>query len=161
MALTPWKNKSTGDGGRTENTSLTDFRSQMDRLFDTYVRDPFGGLSQTMGSMLPWSPSVDVAEDSQEVTVRAEIPGIEPNDLDITIQGDQLVISGEKKESTEKRDKDYYHVESRYGSFRRVIPLPAGADPQQVSADFKNGVLIVRVQKTAAAKPKRIQVNAS
>ncbi len=161
MALTPWKNKSTGDGGRTENTSLTDFRSQMDRLFDTYVRDPFGELSQTMGSMLPWSPSVDIAEDTQEVTVRAEVPGIDPNDLDITIQGDQLVISGEKKESTEKKDKDFYHVESRYGSFRRVVPLPAGADSQQVTADFKNGVLTVRVKKTAAAKPKRIDVKTS
>jgi HSP20 family protein len=99
-----------------------------------------------------------VAESDKEVIVRAEIPGIDPKELDVTVTGNQLVVSGEKKESTEKKDKGFYHNETRYGSFRRVIPLPEGVDSEHVDAQYANGVLTLKLQKTPAAAAKKIEI---
>ena len=162
MSLIPWRNKT--NGSRGETTAIAELRSEMDRVFDSFLRDPFGGFNEAFSGLSAarsWSPTVDMAENVDEVTVRAEIPGIDAKDLDIKVQGDQLVIAGEKKESTEKKDGGFYHVESRYGSFRRSLQLPPGTDSQNVSADYNNGVLTIRLKKTPAAKPKKIDVKVS
>ncbi len=95
------------------------------------------------------------------MTVRAELPGIDPKDLDVTVTGNQLVLSGEKKESSEHDGKDFYHSETRYGSFRRMIPLPDGVDTENVDAQYANGVLTLHLKKTAPAAQKRIEVKAT
>lgn len=158
MAIIPWRNKNR-DGGSL--APLAELRTEMDRLFESFMREPFGALSERFGAEVPWVPSIDVAENDKEVTVRAELPGIDPKDLDITVAGNRLMLAGEKKESSEKRDKQFYQVESRYGAFRRVIELPADVDADQVSAGYDNGVLTIRLKKTKAERSKRIEVKSS
>ena len=82
-----------------------------------------------------------MAEDEKELTVRAELPGIDPKDLDVSVVDNHLVLSGEKKESSETKEKGVYHSETRYGSFRRTLPLPEGVDTEHVDAQYTNGVL--------------------
>ena len=133
-------------------------RSEIDRLFDSFVREPFGALDWPSWGGGKWSPAIDVAESDKEVTVRAELPGIDPKDLDVTVAGNQLVLSGEKKESSETKDKGFYHSETRYGSFHRTVPLPEGVDTEHVDAQYANGVLTLRLAKTPQAATKRIEV---
>ena len=157
MALIPWKSKQR-ERSPAEASPLATLRSEIDRLFDSFVREPLGGFEWPFGSERGWSPAVDVAEDEQEFTVRAEVPGLRPEDLDVTISGNHLVLAGEKKESTEKKGKDYYHTESRFGSFQRSIPLPQAVDPENVHAEYANGVLVIHLKKSPSAAAKRIDV---
>ena len=152
----PWRGKQR-EGERAESPLVT-LRSEMDRLFDTFLREPLGTIDWPFVGQGRWSPAVDVAESDEEVVVRAEMPGIDPKDLDVSVSGRQLVLSGEKKESTENEGKDFYHSESRYGSFRRLVQLPEGVDTKNVDAQYANGVLTLRLKKTPAAVPKRIEV---
>jgi HSP20 family protein len=130
----------------------------MDRLLDSFVREPLGGLDWASWGAGKWSPAMDVAENDKELTVRAELPGVDPKELDISVAGNQLVISGEKKESSETQEKDFYHSETRYGSFRRTIALPEGVDTENVDAQYANGVLTLRLNKIAPAAAKKIEV---
>jgi len=157
MGLIPWRQKET-EIGRGEISRLAALRSEMDRLLDSFVREPLAGWEWPFAGGRGWSPALDVAENEREVTVRVEIPGVDPKDLDITVAGGQLTLAGEKKESTEQSGKDFYHTETRYGSFRRSIPLPEAVDPQQVDAEYSNGVLLIRLKKSSSTPSKRIEV---
>src|SRR5438270_6291170 len=129
MTLIPWRGKGKENGG-TALAPLSEFRTEMNRLFDNFFRDPFATMGES-GHMMSWSPSLDVAETDNEVTVRAEIPGADPKDLDISVEGNRLIISGEKKETSEKKEQSFYHRETYYGSFSRQIELPQGVDPEK------------------------------
>jgi len=157
MSLIPWRSKQR-QGTAGETPSLATLRSEMDRLFDTFIREPFGSLEWPFIGQGKWAPAVDVSENDQEVIVHAELPGIDPKDLDVTLSGNQLVLTGEKKESAEKSGKGFYRSEIRFGSFRRSVPLPEGIDPDNVDAQYANGVLTLRLKKLHAAAPKRIEV---
>ena len=143
MSLIPWRNKQ-HDGNPAESAPLATLRNEMDR-------PAFMGGDK-------WWPAIDVIESDKDVTIQAEVPGIDPKEIDVTVTGDQLIISGEKKESSEKKDKGFYHSEARYGSFRRVIPLPEGVDAEHVDANYANGVLTLKIQKTPAAAAKKIEI---
>jgi HSP20 family protein len=156
MSLIPWRSKQR-EGERTESPIVA-LRNEMDRLFDAFVREPFGAVDWPFVGQGRWSPTIDIAESDQEVTVRAELPGIDPKDLDVSVSGNQLVLTGEKKESSEHQGKDYYQSESRYGSFRRSVRLPDGVDAENVDAQYANGVLTLHLKKTPSAVPKRIEV---
>lgn len=157
MNLIPWRNKpQVREGG--ELSPVAALRNEMDRLFDSFFREPFGALDWPLWGQDKWSPAIDVAENDQELTVRAELPGIDPKELDVTVAGNQLVLSGEKKESSEHEGKDFYRSETRYGSFRRSVPLPEGVDTENVDAQYANGVLTLRLKKIAPAAAKRIEV---
>jgi len=160
MALVPWKSKS-AERPEGRQSPIAEFRSEVNRLFDSFLREPFGALSESVASWGRWAPPLDVSESDSEVIVRAEVPGIDPKDLEITVTEDRLTLSGEKKETIEKKDRDVYHRESRYGNFSRTIPLPASIDPAHVSADYSHGVLKVTLKKTPSAKAKKIPVKAS
>ena len=154
MSIVPWRNKrKTG-----ELTALGELRHEMDRLFDSFMRDPLGSLGDPFTAR-HWLPAVDVAETGEEITVRAEIPGVDPKDLEITVAGSRLTIAGEKRESHERSNKDLHLSESRYGSFRRSIDLGGAVDPEQIQAECEQGVLTVKLKKTKAAAAKRIAVN--
>jgi HSP20 family protein len=155
MSLIPWRNKREDVG---EMTPLISFRNEMDRLFDTFHREPFGAMDWPQWGGGKWSPPIDISEDEKELTVRAELPGIEAKDLDISIVDNHLVLSGEKKESSETKEKGVYHSETRYGSFRRTLPLPEGVDTEHVDAQYNNGVLTLHLPKTAPAAQKKIEV---
>lgn len=159
MGLIPWRGKQR-EPVTTEAPSLASLRGEIDRLFDTFVREPFGSLEWPFAGERGWIPAVDLAEDDREVTVRAEVPGMKPEDLDVTISGSQLVLSGEKKQAAASEGKDFYHTESRYGAFQRSIPLPQEVDPENVEAEYAHGVLTVRLKKCPSAVARRIDVRA-
>lgn len=152
MSFIPWRSKRR-ESEPTESSPLATLRSEMDRLFDTFFREPFGAIDWPFTGHGKWSPAIDVAENEQEVIVRAEMPGIDPKDLDVTISGNQLVLTGEKKESSENQGKDFCHTESRFGAFRRSVRLPDGIDAEHVDARYADGVLTMHLKKSRPAAP--------
>ncbi len=123
---------------------------EMDRLFEDFFR--------RSGLPARWGPAVDVVETSDNVIVRAELPGMDPKDVDISISGDTLTIKGEKREEKEDKGKSFYRVERSYGSFCRTISLPAGVEADKAKADYNNGVLEVTLPKSEKVKAKRIPI---
>ena len=131
-------------------------RDRMEQLFENLLADPFRepGLA---GPTL-WSPDIDVREREHDVEVRVELPGLDPADIQINVQGNYLTISGEKKEEREEPAGDYAYREITYGAFQRIVELPEGADPEKAEAQHDKGVLRILIQKKADSKPKRITV---
>jgi len=147
MALVPYR------GRNMPATTLSSLRDEMNELFNRFwstASEPFG--------LAEWSPAMDVSESDDAVLVHAEIPGIDPKDLDISVVGDTLTIRGEKTDETEKCERNYHRVERRYGSFTRSLALPASVDAGKVTATAKQGVLEIRLPKKEEAKAKRIEV---
>jgi HSP20 family protein len=128
----------------------------MDDLFGRFFEDWDWPLAKTQRGT--WWPVIDVAESNDAVIVKAELPGMKSDDIEISVVNNVLTISGEKKESTEEKGESYCHMERRYGSFRRDISVPQGVDPDKVEANYRDGVLIITLPKTEKAKPKRIEV---
>jgi HSP20 family protein len=128
------------------------FREQINRLFDDF----FFGRELTPFRAEPWygafQPHIDVKESAKEITVSAELPGMDEKDIEVLLSGDSLTIKGEKKEEKEEKENNYYRMERRYGSFQRVIPLPVEIDTKKVDASFKKGILHVKLPKTTQAK---------
>jgi HSP20 family protein len=132
-------------------------RNEMDRLWDDY----FGSGRRALQPMEEaWLPAVDVSETGDKVTVKAEIPGMEAKDIEISMVGDTLTIKGEKKVEREEKDENYHMVERSYGSFSRAMKLPAAVDADKVDATYKNGVLTVVLPKKEEVKPKAIEIKA-
>jgi HSP20 family protein len=155
MSLIPWRNKQREE--LPEPFPLGNFRTEMDRLFNSFFGDVFPETERSWG-LTAWGPPLDVEETDKEILVRAEIPGVKAEELDLSIANGALVISGEKKESQERKEKGYFHQERRFGSFRREVPLPAAVDEANVEAEYKDGVLHVKLYKAQEALPKRIPV---
>ncbi|KPK57930.1 MAG: hypothetical protein AMS21_11010 [Gemmatimonas sp. SG8_38_2] len=132
--------------------SFQSMRSLLDELSD--------GLERGVSSEMLWSPAVELAETDGELKFTVELPGIEEKDVEIEVEKDVLTIRGEKREEHRVEDeKSRYHVwERSYGKFSRSFTLPGSVDAEKISADFKKGVLAIRVPKTAAAKARRIEI---
>jgi len=103
-------------------------------------------------------PAVDVEETDEEVIINAEMPGLSEKDFQVELQGQRLILRGEKKFQQEKKDRSYYYAECQYGSFSRVIPLPCEVVAEKAEAKYKNGVLQIRLPKSESAKAHRIQI---
>ncbi len=129
----------------------------VDRLFDEFFCEPVS-VGRFESRWDGFSPSIDARETDKEIIVKAELPGIDEKDIDVSVSEDNLTIRGEKKEEKERKDNGYYRVERSYGAFHREIPLPAGVDTKDVYAGFKNGVLTVKMKKTESAEDKRKKV---
>ena len=108
-----------------------------------------------------WAPLVDITEDPKEYVIKAELPEVKKDEIKIGVQNDVLVISGERKYEKEEKDKKYHRIERAYGSFSRSFTIPEDADPEKVSAEFKEGVLQIHLPKSDRAKPKSIAVKVS
>lgn len=147
---------------RAEEHPFFTLQREMNQMFD----DLFHGFDLTSSgggrSYGAFSPSVDVREDEKEVTVKAELPGMNEKDIEVSLTENGLTIQGEKKAEKEEKGKDYWHRETSYGAFHRVIPLPQGLNTDKVDARFKNGVLTVTLprKEEAKAKGKKIDVKA-
>ena len=126
----------------------------------TIVRwDPFRDFGFTAPNNT-WMPPVDIFQsDEHELVLKAELPDMSREDIDINIENFVLTVKGEKKASAEVKDEQYHHAERRYGSFSRSFSLPTTVDPNRVSAEFKNGVLTVRLPLREDAKPRTIKVD--
>jgi HSP20 family protein len=151
MNLIPWRKPHSVDG------ELFRLRSFVDQVFDRFSREPFGHASTAETS---WRPALDVSETDTEITVRAEVPGVDPKDLDIAVNGSMLSIGGEKSACDEREGEDWWQCERRFGSFKRVLELPASADPDKVTADGENGIVTVRIAKKPGARTRQIEVRA-
>jgi len=160
MSLIPWRNKrESRDLERVSPRALPRLRDQIDELFDRFMHDFWSEGPHWLSERgFGFSTRADLAETDDEVTVKMDLPGVEPKDVDISLEGNVLTIRGEKKEEKEEKKRDYHYVERQFGSFHRSIQLPSTVDPEKVDATFKNGVLTVTVAKRADAKAKRIEV---
>ncbi|HJR18651.1 MAG TPA: Hsp20/alpha crystallin family protein [Actinomycetota bacterium] len=137
---------------------LVSIQDELSRLFGR----TYGGseaLRPSAGGV--WMPSMDVYETEDKIVAKLELPGIDPNNVDVSVEDSTLTISGAREFSDEVKEESYHRVERRYGSFTRAIALPQTADTENVNANFDKGVLTIEVAKVAKAKPKKIQVKAS
>ena len=116
------------------------------------------GQPQGSGTATAWAPALDISERKDAYLVTVELPGVEPDDLDITLEDGLLTIQGERHFAHDSSEQQFHRVERRYGAFRRAITLPAQVQAEQIQASFDNGVLQIVVPKMEEAKPKRIQV---
>jgi HSP20 family protein len=138
--------------------------SEVNRVFD----DMFGSLMRRPGSqqrahqLTEWAPAIDVVTKDSDLVIRAELPGVKQEDVDITLENNVLTISGERKAEQEEERGGYHVRERRYGSFSRSLALPEGLDEGKIHARYDNGVLEVTVEGAAAVQePKRIQIEGS
>ena len=116
------------------------------------------GQPQGSDRAMAWAPALDISERKDAYLVTVELPGVEAEDLDITLEDGLLTIQGERQFTSESSEQQFHRVERRYGAFRRSITLPAQVQAEQIQASFDNGVLQIVVPKMEEAKPKRIQV---
>lgn len=148
FGLIPWRGR----------TGLADFHREMEeafgRLFDEW---PFG-LSLKEGD---WVPPMDISESGKNLVAKVEVPGIDPKDIDISLQGGVLTVRGERKQEKEEREENFHRVERRYGSFCRSIRLPAEVNTEKVKAAYKDGVLTITMPKAKEEATKRIEVKAA
>ena len=147
MVLLPVKKT---ERGRNE---LVRLHNEMDNLIGSIFRD----LDRPVWGRSHW-PAIDIAEKDNEFVVKAEIAGCKAEDVNISVHGNILTISGEKKAEEEKKEKGYYHMERSCGSFRRDLTLAVEVDPAKIDAVCKDGVLTITVPKSEKAKPVKIKV---
>ena len=134
---------------------LSALQNRMSRLFEEQYGDG-REESLTAGAFVP---PVDIYEDEHSVQLKLEVPGIEQKDLDVKVENNVLTVSGERKFEKEEKEENFRRVERRYGSFTRSFTLPNTVNPEDVSADYNDGVLKIRLGKRAEAQPKQIKVN--
>lgn len=145
MELIPWK----------PQRELTSLRREMDNMLSRFFGEaPFSSLFSQ-----EWNPAVDVSETEECVFVKAELPGLEAKDIDVSLMGDRLTIKGEKTKEEEKKGESFHSVERYSGSFQRSFRLPSTVQMDKVEATFEKGVLTVKLPKTEEAKSKEIKIN--
>ncbi len=137
--------------------------SEMNRVFDNML----GGLMRRSGGqqraeVAEWAPAIDVVTEDGDLVIKAELPGVKQEDVDITLQDNVLTVSGQRKAEQEEERGGYYVRERRYGSFSRSLTVPEGVDESKIHARYENGVLEVTVEGAAQVQePKRIQIEGS
>ncbi|NMC44835.1 MAG: Hsp20/alpha crystallin family protein [candidate division Zixibacteria bacterium] len=132
------------------------FPGQLDSFFDDFLRTPFWG--QNDGKYLP---AVDIAESENDYTLTFELPGIDKKDIKVGIEDGVLTVSGERKLSREEKGENFIRTEIAGGSFSRSFTLPKTVDVAKISAEYKDGLLTVKLGKSDVAKPKQIEVKVS
>jgi HSP20 family protein len=145
---------------------LDRLQNEVNRLFEGYTRTPEQQRSSSSGdgsAMAPyqgrvWSPSVDVAETQTEILLRAELPGMRQEDIDIELSGDTLTLRGERKFENEEKRENYVRVERSYGRFQRSFTLGVPVKFEEVTANYRDGILEVRLPKSDATRPRKVQV---
>ena len=147
--LIPWRRKA------GEEHPIAGLREEMNRLFDSFWQGDFLPESLSLGRGFP---NVEVSETDADIVVRADLPGMEAKDVDVSLSGDVLTIKGERKEEKEEKEKAYHYKEMRYGSFSRSVRLPATVDVEKISAECKKGVLRITLGKSEVAKSKKIAI---
>jgi HSP20 family protein len=134
---------------------LEKMRREMDRLWDSFFEERPRRRGEEIGE---WLPSLDVSETKGDLVVKAEIPGIDPKDIDISLTNDLLTIKGEKKQEKEEKEENYHLIERSYGSFTRSIRLPKEVQSDKINASYKNGLLKITLPKSEEAKKKEIKI---
>ena len=141
-------------------TRYDPFRDMM-RFQDEVARTFDDRLGLRAGESVGWTPACDIFEDGEAVTLRFELAGVEPKDVEIRYENGVLTLRGERRMEKEEKKENYHRVEMSYGSFTRSFSLPAIVDAEKIKAEAKNGVLTVTLPKKAEAKPRPITVKVS
>jgi HSP20 family protein len=155
-------------GGGSPNLPIYQLHQEIDRLFDDALR----GFPSMFRSGIDWpeitpialTPEVDIKESDDSYTISAEVPGVAKDDVDIQIDGNTLIIKGEKKQEKKEEKENYHCVERHYGSFERMLTLPDDANAESIDAKFKNGVLTISIKRQAKSEAKetrKIEVKAA
>ena len=143
--ITPWR--PFGD--------LERMKSEMDRVWDSFFATKPAVKTGESGE---WYPSLDITETKNDILVKAEIAGMDPKDIDISLNNDILTIKGEKKQEKEEKEENYHLVERSYGKFVRSVKLPGEVKSDKINASYKNGVLNITLPKSEEAKKKEVKI---
>jgi len=157
--LLPWKKENKNLPARQQQDPFMALQHEMNRLFSDFSTG-FGMEPWSEEMTHGWVPSVNVAETDKDVTITAELPGMEEQDIDVSLTNDVLTLKGEKKSESEDKGKNFYRSERHYGAFHREVQLPAEVESDKAEAKFKNGVLAITLpkSKTAQQQVKKIAV---
>ncbi|MCX7984007.1 MAG: Hsp20/alpha crystallin family protein [Bacteroidetes bacterium] len=134
---------------------IFNLQREINRMFDSFFR---GWRDEEETSLAQWSPAVDIAEKDDAYIVKVELPGVEKDDVKVTLESNVLTIRGEKKFEKETKKENYHRIERCYGSFNRSFTLPSTVKSDKIDATYKDGVLTITLPKAEEAKPKQIEV---
>jgi len=130
--------------------------------FERFLREAFSPVTgEGEVSTRTWAPPVDIYENGDNLVLKAELPGFNPDDVEIRVEDNTLYLKGERKFEKEVKEQSYHRVERSYGAFTRTFSLPNSVDADKVAANFKDGVLTLTMPKKEEAKPKTIKINVS
>jgi HSP20 family protein len=151
-ALTPWR----------PTRELDTLRRSMDEMFDRITEQFFGltGQERSIWGGEPWAPAIESRRDNGNLIIKADLPGIDPKEVAISVTGNQLTIEGERKREEKKEEKDYFYREVAYGKFSRTLTLPEGVDADRIKANYKNGVLEITMPAPKQLISKKVQIEA-
>ena len=136
--------------------ALITLRDRMDRFFDDVASRGWPGEESLTTGV--WNPLVDVYETKDSIVLKADLPEVNKEDVDISVEGNTLTLRGERQHEREVKEKDYYRMERSYGTFSRSFTLPGTVEPHKIEATFAGGVLTITLPKKEESKPKRIKV---
>jgi HSP20 family protein len=153
MFLTRWNRAESPT--RTNFEQLFDLRDELDRLFET----PFGELGRASRLFNNWAPAVDLYEDKDSFIVKAELPGMKREDIEVSLHEGMLTLAGERKSEEKTDNADTHRTERFFGRFQRSLTLPKAVKTDKVAAQYRDGVLTVTLPKSEEVKPKQIEVN--
>jgi len=154
MALIPWRPRA---DWWDPFTDLEKIQTEMNRLFNSSLAREGGRNAGLLDR--EWSPAVDILDSKDNILVKADMPGLNKEDIDVVVQGDTLIIKGEKKQEKEIKEKDFVRTERFYGNFQRAIRLPVDVETNKIDATYKNGVLEIVLPKSEKAKPRQIKLD--
>ena len=143
LEITPWR----------PLRELSSLRREMEDLWENLA-----GEREFLPMRGEWMPALDVSETKDSLIVKAEVPGMEPKDIDISLTGDLLTLKGEKKQKTEEKKENFHRIETRYGAFSRTIRVPVSVDSDKIEASYDNGVLKIVLPKKEEVKAKQIEI---
>jgi HSP20 family protein len=136
---------------------VASLQQEMNRLFSSFFDTPAPGAGNGE-TLRRWVPAMDLVETDDAFVLKADLPGLDENDVKLEVEDNVLTVAGERKAEHEEKREGYYRVERAYGAFRRSLTLPEGVDPEAVTAGFSKGVLSVRIPKPEDRKPRRVSI---
>jgi HSP20 family protein len=139
---------------------LATIQTEMNRLFNTFFEPASGANGTSNTGSRRWIPAMDLVEAEDNFVLRADLPGLSESDVNIELEDNVLMISGERKAEHQERQEGYYRLERASGAFSRSLTLPEGVDPEAVQASFDRGVLEVRIPKPEQRKPRKVTISA-
>jgi len=140
---------------------LVSLQERMNRIFDDAFRGASRGSEEDWALGGSWAPAVDIYEQGHDIVLKAELPGVDPKDVDVRVENNVLTLRGERKLDNEVKRENYHRVERSYGAFTRSFTMPNMVDTEKIKAEYKDGVLRVSLPKKDEAKPKQISINVS
>lgn len=140
---------------------LVTLQERMNRMFDESYRGVARGSEEEWALGGSWAPAVDIYEQGNDIVLKAELPGVDPKDVDIRVENNVLTLRGERRFDSEVKRESYHRVERAYGAFARSFTLPSVVDTAHIKAEYRDGVLQVTLPKREEAKPKQIQISVS